>query len=228
MKTTKSKKIVFVCTGNTCRSPMAEILLKAELKKRKWKGFSVGSAGIKAVKGDTINPKSLQALTEHGYEVKTFSSTPLTPRMLKDSFAIVCMTEAQRDFLMDMRWNVLRKAGVEDIENNVYSFAEITGYDVLDPYGRDMECYRYVFGLIAAGIPILIEKLGLGSYAQLPAPRKPRTAKPKTEIIGSGEPKKRGRPKKEGTSTVDVTTSKRGRGRPKKTVEQISIDSLYD
>ena len=206
MKATKNKKIVFVCTGNTCRSPMAEALLKAELKRRKWKGFSVCSAGIKAQKGDGINPKSAQMLIEHGYEVKTFSATPLTARTIKDAFAVICMTEAQRDFLMDMRWNVLRKAGEENIENNVYSFAEITGYEVLDPYGRDLECYRYVFQLLSAGIPVLIEKLQLEAYAQLPAPRKPRVTKPKAAT--STTPKKRGRPKKN------------------KEAEQLNIDSL--
>ena len=204
MKPTKNKKIVFVCTGNTCRSPMAEILLKAELKKRKWKGFSVCSAGIKAKKGDTINPKSAAVLSEHGFAVKEFKSTPLSARTLKDAFAIVCMTEAGRDFLMDMRWNVLRKAGAEDIENNVYSFAEITGYDILDPYGRDLECYRYVFELLFTGIPVLIEKLELGRFATLPPPKIP---KPKKAVL-------------------DVATPPKKRGRPKKNVEQISIDSL--
>jgi protein-tyrosine phosphatase len=48
MSAPKRKKIIFVCTGNTCRSPMAEMLLKRRLEELALKGFTVASAGIKA------------------------------------------------------------------------------------------------------------------------------------------------------------------------------------
>jgi len=177
MKTPKTPKIVFVCTGNTCRSPMAEQLLKRALQQRGWKGVNVGSAGISAKRGNPINPKSLQVLAENGIVVEKFSSTKLNERILRDSYAIVCMTETQREYLLDARWHALRRAGVEgDIVNNVYSFSELTGYEVLDPYGRDIDCYRYVFGLLEGGMSALIEKLRLSSIVKMP--------------------KKRGRPKK--------------------------------
>ena len=109
--------------------------------------------------------------------MEKFSSTKLNERILRDSYAIVCMTETQREYLLDARWHALRKAGVEgDIVNNVYSFSELTGYEVLDPYGRDIDCYRYVFGLLEGGMSALIEKLRLSSIVKMP--------------------KKRGRPKK--------------------------------
>jgi hypothetical protein len=69
------------------------------------------------------------------------------------------LTDAQRDLLMEMRWQALRDAGEEEIENNVYSFSELTGYEVLDPYGRDLDCYRYVYELIAGGMSALTAKL---------------------------------------------------------------------
>ena len=172
----KKYKIIFVCTGNTCRSPMAEVLLKKELELRNWKGLTVSSAGIKAKRGDGINPKSAQVLFENGLEAADFKATKVTDRILRDAYAIVCMTEQQRDYLLDARWNALRKTGVEEIENNVYSFAELAGYEVMDPYGRGVDCYRYVFGLLKGGMYALIEKLQL-------------------EVIKK-EPKKRGRPKK--------------------------------
>ena len=195
----KKKKIIFVCTGNTCRSPMAEILLKKELELRGWKGVTVSSAGVSAKRGDSINPKSAQVLAEKGLDGTGFRSTKLNDRMLRDAYAIVCMTERQREYLLDARWNALRKTGAEDIENNVYSFYELVGYDVIDPYGQDVDCYRYVFGLLAGGMSALIEKLDLQSLVKIP--------------------QKRGRKKKEttGTQTGDASP-KRGRGRPKKAV----------
>ena len=171
-------KIIFVCTGNTCRSPMAEILLKVELKNRGWKGITVTSAGISARRGNTINPKSLQVLQENGFEVEKFSSKRLTDKMMKDAYAIVCMTEAQRDYLLDARWQAMRKSGEENFENNVFSFGEIAGYEVIDPYGKDIDCYRYVYELIKGGMSALIEKLQLRGLAKMPKKRgRPKTKK---------------------------------------------------
>ena len=153
-------------------------MLDKALKREKLGGFTITSAGTAAKRGDTINPKSALVLQENGINVETFKSKKITPAILRDSFAIVCMTEKHRDYLMDMRWNVLRKLGVEEIENNVYSFAELTGSDVLDPYGKDIDCYRYVYALLATGMPMLIEKLRLREYAVLP---KKRGRRKKTE-----------------------------------------------
>lgn len=205
----KKKKIIFVCTGNTCRSPMAEILLKKRLEFLRIEGFDVCSAGIVAKKGDTINPHSSAVLAEHGLPSDNFSSTLLTGKLLKESFAIVCMTERQREYLMDMRWNAFQKAKkkpIGELENNVYSFAELTGEEVLDPYGRGMDCYRYVYSLLEGGMSAIIEKLRLRENA---APlRESKAATPIKRSVkkdaGANEatqtpapPKKRGRPKKE-------------------------------
>ena len=186
MSAPKRKKIVFVCTGNTCRSPMAELLLKRRLEARDLKGYTVTSAGIRAKRGDVINPKSAQVLQENGISAEGFTSTKLTDKIVREAFAIVCMTESQRDLLTDMRWNAFRKKGEEAQENNVHSFYEITGYEVLDPYGKDVDCYRYVYTLLSTGIDRLIEKLDLKAHAYIP----------KTKKTSTGAPKKRGRPKK--------------------------------
>ena len=185
MSAPKRKKIIFVCTGNTCRSPMAELLLKRRLEELNLKGFTVASAGIKAKRGDGINPKSATVLAENGISSEGFTSTKLTDKTLREAFAVVCMTESQKEFLTDMRWNAFKKVGEEAQENTVRSFYEVSGYEVLDPYGKDIECYRYVFGLLSAGLDRLIEVLDLKANAYVPKTKK-----------NTGAPKKRGRPKK--------------------------------
>ena len=213
MSETKLKKIVFVCTGNTCRSPMAEYLFKQVLKKEKLRGFKICSAGVGAKKGDEMNPKTLQTLAEHKITVGKFSATPINDKLLKEAFAFVCMTERHADYLMDMRWSVLRKAGVQEIENNVYSFEQLAGYTIPDPYGREIDAYRYVYDLLEGGMYAIIEKLDLKQHA-LPAAAKP---------AGTG---KRGRPKKTDSAETKAPTTPKKRGRPKKetTYEQMKID----
>ena len=194
---------------------MAELLLKRRLDALDIKGYTVASAGIKAKRGDVINPKSAFVLAENGIMAEQFTATKLTDKIVREAFAIVCMTESQKDFLTDMRWNALRKVGEEAQSNNVYSFYDISGYEVLDPYGRDVDCYRYVYGLLAAGMDGLIEKLQLRLYAYTPK------TKAKT-----GEPKKRGRPKK--TVVDGETTTPKKRGRPKKEQEELPLLSYIE
>lgn len=206
MSNVKLKKIVFVCTGNTCRSPMAEYLFKQVLKKAKLRGFKIVSAGIGAKKGDVMNPKTAQVLQERKIAVGKFTASPINDKLLKDAFAFVCMTERHADYLMDMRWSVLRKAGAENIENNVYSFEQLAGYTIPDPYGQDVDAYRHVYDLLEGGMYAIIEKLNLKAHA-LPTPAK-STATGKRKVVEKTEneemktasaPKKRGRPKKETT-----------------------------
>ncbi len=181
MSGTKLKKLVFVCTGNTCRSPMAEYLLKRELKKRKLRGFKVCSVGVNTRKGKPMNPKSVQTLEEHGVAIGKFSSTPVTDKLLKEALFFVCMTEEHKEYLMDARWSVLRKVGEEEIENNIYSFFDVAGYDIPDPYGYDIDRYRDTYELLEGGMSALIENLQLKKHA---LPAKAPTGK------------KRGRPRK--------------------------------
>lgn len=190
---------------------MAQFLTAEYLRKTGINGFEVSSAGISAQKGDVINPKSAQVLMENGIDFGEFSSTLLKDKLLIDAFAIICMTERQKEFLLDMRWNALKKAGKtegEGLENTVYSFAELTGYEILDPYGKDMDCYRYVYGLLSAGIPAVVEKLNLRAYAQ----------------TKESAPKKRGRPRKSASQNLEEKPAPKKRGRPKKSSTNVQLE----
>lgn len=198
MRGKKKNKIVFVCTGNTCRSPMAEALFRAEVEKLGLQGLQVCSAGIRAEVGGKLNEKSAQVLLEKGIPPFSFAPKQMDENLVHESLAIVCMTENQRDWLMDFRWKTLRAANVKKIENNVYCFSELVGYEILDPYGRDIDCYRYVFELLAGGMSALTEKLLTEKVREkfAPKPALPSAPKPvrrarKTSAKKSGKKKKK-------------------------------------
>ena len=155
----EERKIIFVCTGNTCRSPMAEAVLRSELRRLNIRDDAGFSPGLEGSENGNINPLSAGGLSENGLSIDNFSSRELDSDMLEKAYAIICMTDSQRDILMDMRWNVLRRAGFSEIENNVFSFSDIAGYEIPDPFGKDLDCYRLTYQKIVGGMSALIEKL---------------------------------------------------------------------
>lgn len=125
----KNKKILFVCTGNTCRSPMAEIILKNKLKLAGITNVKVSSAGLCANDGSPINPLSKEALKDLGYKVKGFKAKRLTEDLIKKSDMVICMTEEHKACLKGFC--------------NVFTVAEVTGgANVPDPYGLGFNAYQ--------------------------------------------------------------------------------------
>lgn len=123
-------KVLFVCTGNTCRSPMAEYLFRDYLKKRKkLSKFTVTSAGICAQPGDTMSEHSQTVLRQRGAAFGAHKATQLTLKAAEAADLIVCMTAAH-------------KRAVGDVDK-VVTVAELTGgKDVPDPFGQDVAAYN--------------------------------------------------------------------------------------
>ena len=140
------KKIIFVCTGNTCRSPMAEIIMKNKLKLAGVQNIRVTSAGLSAVLGDKISKNSALALKQLGYKSYGFKSKPLTKEMVIKADLIICMTESHKRYL----------SGFE----NVYTVSELTGLsDIIDPYGGSLAVYKNTAYQIDDACNILLEKI---------------------------------------------------------------------
>ena len=141
------KKILFVCSGNTCRSPMAVSIFKKILKDNdKLNEYQVQSAGLNARVGDSINVNAVEALKEFDIPVVRHTVNQIdVDRILKSDF-VITMTTEQRDFLKNY--------------TNVYSLGEITKqHDILDPYGEDKSVYKKVCECLINQIGILFTKL---------------------------------------------------------------------
>lgn len=92
------KSLLFVCTGNTCRSPMAEALCKKRILDPSQ--LQVVSAGVQAIPGLPASSMTLRLLKEEGIDFSNFQSQLVTPALMKDSTYVITMTQQHRAFLI--------------------------------------------------------------------------------------------------------------------------------
>lgn len=122
------KKLLFVCTGNTCRSPMAEVLCREGLEQA---GLSEEvcciSRGLQPIPGDGMNPKSVAALEELGIQPGTHMAQPLMLDTLQQADLVFVMTQSHKELLT---------GACPEAEH------KIRVLDVPDPFGGTMEDYR--------------------------------------------------------------------------------------
>ena len=149
----KEKLVVFVCTANVCRSPMAEKLFEDAFAKSKIrKKLRVFSAGLTAVEGDKASGNSVAACEEVGLDLSDHRSSTLTQGTLQNASAIFCMTESHRA-LINMYFEL-------PDDSNVFLMREFTeeeDKELPDPFGQDMEVYRECREKMEEALPSLLD-----------------------------------------------------------------------
>lgn len=137
-------RLGFVCTGNTCRSPMAGALAHSALLERLGGelsafGFRIDTMGVTAGPGAPASDGSLQAMAELGIDLSGHRSTPAASAPLGEYDALYCMTANHRAMLVS--------ALPPPLGERVH-LLDPSGFDVPDPYGGDLDVYRATRGAI--------------------------------------------------------------------------------
>ncbi|MEH7272120.1 low molecular weight protein arginine phosphatase [Neobacillus vireti] len=143
------QRILFVCTGNTCRSPMAEAILK----NKKIDGFEVKSAGIYAATGSEASAHAKKVLDDHQIE-HDHSSTMLDTEAVRWADVILTMTASHKYAILQQ---------YPETSDKVFTLKEFTGeefyVDVVDPFGGSLAIYQETYQELDQLITKAIEKI---------------------------------------------------------------------
>ena len=134
-------RILFVCTGNLCRSPMAEFLLKHMIQTTGAKGIRVGSAGVIAQTGEPAPENAIAVLEEHGIDLSPHRSKVLTQEMVDWADRIVVMEEYHRRLISRYFKNADGRIGLI----SEYAGDRRVPREIHDPYGELKNYYRKTF-----------------------------------------------------------------------------------
>lgn len=143
-------RVLLVCSGNTCRSPMAGALLQ-----HLWNGdeeLEVLTAGTATVQGLPATAHAVTTMQEHGLDLSPHRSQPVTPALLRSVDLVLTMTAGHREAL---------RAQFPAHASKVYTLAEYAGSprDVSDPFGGPLDEYRRTATSLAELLSAVVSRM---------------------------------------------------------------------
>ena len=144
------KTILFVCTGNTCRSAMAEGIFKKMLKERTEDDtrFNIISAGIFALQGMRPTSEAIKVMVEQGVDISRQITTQVQEDLVKKADIILVMSNTHKDYIrtkftfaQDKIYLIKEFAQIGEFKSIQKTYEN---YEIVDPLGRPIEFYRIV------------------------------------------------------------------------------------
>ena len=143
--------IYFICTGNTCRSPMAEAILKA----KNYENINVRSAGIYAYEGNGMSRNAEEILLQKDI-FQSHQSSQFTKSDAQWADLILTMTAAHKEMVINL---------VEEAKHKTFTLKEYVamgdGTDIHDPFGGNLQIYEQTYNQLNEAINKLEIKLKL-------------------------------------------------------------------
>lgn len=153
-------KIMFICTGNICRSAMAEKLLKKKIEEKGIKDIEVYSSGVYAYDGEvsTWEAKTVM-MDEYSIDMSNHRATNIRNSKIKEMDLVLCATTRHKRDVLSM---------YPSLEGKVFTMKEYVDYDrkfhdkidIKDPWGYDIETYRSCVAEIDECLELLLKKIG--------------------------------------------------------------------
>lgn len=139
------RRILVVCIGNICRSPMAEGLLRQALPE-----VQTCSAGIAALVGHGADPIAVQIMAEAGVDITAHRARMLTDAIARDADLILVMDDMQKQHI-SMQYPYAR--------GKVFRLGEAAKRDIPDPYRQEEEVFRTVYSMIENGVDQWVKRI---------------------------------------------------------------------
>lgn len=153
-------EILFVCTGNLCRSPLAEGLFKKLLSEDILARSRIHSAGTGALNEREAAALAIEVARENGFDIAGHRAKTLKQEDVEDADFILVMEKSQRDY-------ITRR--FENSHEKIYLLKSFSGKkswnkDIPDPYGYSIEKYRSSYDIIEKGVRGFIQYLEKHDY----------------------------------------------------------------
>lgn len=153
--------VLMICTGNTCRSPMAELLLQkrlateldCDLESLHDRGVEIMSAGIAAQSGGRPSPEAVSIMQEYGLDLSSHMSQPMSERVVRHADLILTMTRSHRDMLLHQWPEAVSRTRLLCVDT----------LDISDPIGGSIDVYRSCANQIDNHLKEQVQRLDLQS-----------------------------------------------------------------